>query len=89
MADHDKQGACKDVNMTEATPESGEVNREDPDANNTSSNILNPTHTSQCKENEPDRREKAGHPDSSQNHQGQFIPTCISTYQHNTSAFTL
>ena len=75
--------------MTEATPESGEVNKEDLSANSTPSNNLNPTHTSKCKENEPDRREKAVHPDSSQNYQGQFIPTCLSTYQQNASAFTL
>ena len=74
--------------MTEATAESGETNRED-HANNTSSSTLNPTHVNKCKENEPDRREKPGRPDSSQNYQGQFIPTCISSYQPNASAFTL
>ena len=88
VTDHDKQGACRDVTMTEATTGSGEVNKED-HSNKESSSNLNLSNALKPNKNEPEKGEKSGGQDSSQNFTGQFIPTCISPYQQNASAFAL
>ena len=74
--------------MTEATTGSGEVNKEDHTSNPPSS-TLNPSSANRSNKQELEKGGDSGDQDSSQNYQGQFIPTCISPYQQNESAFAL
>ena len=88
MVDHEKQGACRDGTITEATIGSGEVNKEDHSSNPPSS-TLDPNSANRSNKQELEKGGDSGDQDSSQNYQGQFIPTCISPYQQNESAFAL
>jgi len=78
------QGACRDVMMEEATG-SGDVNTESPCNSTITANVDN---YNKKKEDERMKGDKPGHAESS-HFQGPFIPTCISPYRSNASAFTL
>ena len=89
LADLDKPGTCRDVTKTETTTESGEVNKEDLVNNPSSSSTSNPHNATKPNEHKLEKGGEAENQDSSQNYKGQFIPTCISPYQQNPSAFAL
>jgi len=75
--------------MNETTTGSGEVNKEDLVNNPSSLSTSNPHNATKSNEHKLEKGGEAENQDSSQNYQGQFIPTCISPYQQNPSAFAL